>query len=62
MAEPAPPDGTVPIIARVPSTLRDAVDRVAVAESRPGSRVSRSAALRLLVLEALVARGQAVSA
>lgn len=62
MAEPAPLDGTVPINARVPPTLRDAVDRVAATESRPGSRVSRSAALRLLVIEALAARGVAVPA
>lgn len=61
MADPVAPD-TVPLNARVPRPLRDALDAVAERESRPGVRVGRSAALRILLLEALATRGASVPA
>lgn len=48
---------SVPLRARVPSPLLEAVDALARQESRPGAKTTRSAALRLLLLEALSARG-----
>lgn len=62
MAELAPPADSVPLTARVDPTLRDAVDRVAARESRPGAPVTRSDALRILLHEALAARGERVAA
>lgn len=63
MVEPAPPDtASVPLRARVPTTLRRAIDAVAEQHSLPGARMTRSDALRVLVLEALAARGVSVPA
>lgn len=62
MAELASPAESVPLTARVDPTLRDAVDRVAARESRPGAPVTRSDALRILLHEALAARGERVAA
>lgn len=48
MAEPASPEGgSVPLRARIPPSLRDAIDGVARADSKPGAMLTRSDALRV---------------
>lgn len=51
-----------PLRVRLPSALLDAIDAVAARDSRPDARVTRSDAVRALVLEALAARGVLVAA
>lgn len=66
MAEPVPSPpldpASVPLRARLEPALMAAIDRVAARESRPGAPVTRSDALRLLIHEALAARGEPVAA
>lgn len=63
MAEPASlVETSVSVTARLEAALRGAVDRVAARESRPGALVTRSDALRILLHEALAARGESVAA
>lgn len=53
---------SVPLRVRMPEELRKAIDAVAERESKPGARMKRSQAARVLILEALAARGVSVAA
>lgn len=59
-AKGRPADGNVPLSIRLPTRLIEEIDAEAerIAEERPGMDVARADAIRVLLVEALAARGR----